>query len=178
MTERLDALLQLAAVDRVSTYEELAVWLGVSYNSLRKWPDRGIGPRTALKVLGGLRRRGYDCSLDWVQNGVGMGPGGPLVPSAERSAGLGITARQDERSGVGIDPVTAERELLVDLVGHALMGAVERALERDELEHTRKGHRILGTAFLGLAVELRKSGDMDVHELVDVSHELLKRAQP
>lgn len=82
---------------------------------------------------------------------------------------------QDARSGVGT-PAALERGLLVGLVRDALMGAIERALERDELEHTRRGHRILGTAFLGLAVELRKS-DMDVDDLVLVSHDLLKRAE-
>jgi hypothetical protein len=127
---------------------------------------------TLVDAAPGLHIEGL--TADWLIRGAGAAPrmGGempPRVPQGERSgSGVGNTAPL---------PRTAERELIVGLVGDALVGAIERALERDELEHTRKGHLVLGTTFLGLAVELQKHG-VDVHELVDMSHELLKRAQP
>ncbi len=68
----------------------------------------------------------------------------------------------------------AELENLLALIRDALMGAVERALERDnELEHTRIGSRILGEAFITLAVALQKGG-VDATELLDVAQQLKK----
>jgi len=125
VNERLDVLLQLAAADEVSTYEQLAAWLGVPYHSLRKWTNRRMGRRTALRIAGALQRRGYTCSVEWVQNGTGMPPG---RPQGERSM-------VSERLVVGdLDPRAQGANAassIVGLVQDALLGAVDRALARD-----------------------------------------------
>lgn len=87
---------------------------------------------------------------------------------------------QERRSGVGRtapSSLTAELEEFMGLVRDALMGAVERALARDELEHTRKGRFVLGNAFMDLALQLEDHG-VEVRELRKVARELQKMGQP
>jgi hypothetical protein len=93
-----------------------------------------------------------------------------------------LSVAQDEPSASGVgstapgDP-TAQQVHFVGLVHDALMGAVERALKRDELEHTRKGRFVLGNAFMDLALQLEDHG-VEVRELRKVARELQKLGQP
>lgn len=69
----------------------------------------------------------------------------------------------------------AELEKLLGMVRDALLGAVNRALERDhELEVTKRGYQILGGIFIDLALKLQANG-VDTHELLAVARELQKQ---
>lgn len=182
-------------------YRELAAMLREDGHELadstpKKWPQRGVPERWGRPIAEAARKRGVTVTAEWLIEGVGAGPhkvdkAPPGSPQAARSVGEEYRGPGSYRGGaatvaprLGPDTDSAltpppgaptEQERLMGLIRDALMGAVERALARDnELEHTRPGSRILGRAFMQLAVTLQQNG-VDATELLDVALQLQNR---
>lgn len=152
---------------------ELATVLEMDVRTLRRREADGeLGAEDAAR-LAALGR----CDVEWLLTGQGGGPG-TREPPASR-------IRTVTNSGLTRSPLTrspgrrpTELEKLLGLVRDALLGAVDRALARDhELEQTRRGYFILGSAFLRLGHDLEKNG-VDTTELRHVALELQERGQP
>lgn len=147
----------------------LAKELGVSRQLASSW-TRGrakpSGPTSAtLPALLGVE-------VEWLfPKGATAPVRVPGLPQDEESVAPGSdVGPRAQRGGVASS--------FMGLVRDALLEAVDRALARDhEIDQTRKGYWILGSAFLELAFKLDDNG-VDTRELARLAHELQKMGKP
>lgn len=153
------------------TQADLGNRLGRGYQQVSSWEnDKTRPPAGALMRLADEEGWPREIFLE-------DGPMPPFGLRAHRSddATLAVLAGREAHSP---PPYPPEWEVLVALVRDALLAAVERALARDhELEQTKRGHWILGRAFMRLAFELEEY-QVDAKELRKVAFELQERGTP
>lgn len=159
--QRLHVLSQLAAVDRVSTEEQLAGWLEMPYQTLRKLGGRPIGRRTALKILGALERHGYRCSEEWIRYGTGPGP----MRGSESSH-----RSQSQRPNVGFDMKEAAARIARGLESSLRKSEALISIDRPkELER----QQALVWALKDLARQLKRMG-YNMDDLFDLTDDLAR----
>ncbi len=173
-------------------YKELAKVLERPLSTVKRWELFGRISASDAVLLAQVA----DCAVDWILTGRGEPPARRSIDARRRLTAGPDSSGQVRRAGRvtsggspgGISDAAALPEIptklssfavpvsqqgAIKLVASAIAAAVERAIERDELEHTDKRRRLLGELFTDLGVILEKNG-VRATELLDVAMSLRK----
>lgn len=161
--ERLDRLQELAgAVDLPA----LGVWLGVPVQTMQKLTARGIARPTALRMIVGLKRHGYDASLEWLTKGLGWEPRPLAIEGESRGVmptGHGPTGGVTV-SGPSSTSIKEGEPLGMHLVAKMVAKAIEEDLHKSTVPvllsslNALEKQRLMIWALKDLARQLKKIG--------------------
>lgn len=149
------------------TYKQLAALLGdgATEGAVKKWPFRGIPERWARKLQRLGRERGViGLTVEWLVDGTGPDPtrrgGVPATPAPNAKRMVKEETRRP-RPGLSPDRIATE-------AGKVIAPLIERLAGKSPMK--------AAMWLIAAATEANRQGVNEVHDLMDLAQELLRRA--